>query len=799
LSRSRAFASVGYFGCLLALATASVALADAPDGAALYRKECARCHGPAGEGAKAYPHPLAGKRTLPQLTKYIAHNMPEDKPGTCTGADAEKVAAYIFDAFYSPAAQARLKRPKVELAHLTVSEYRNAVADLVGTFRPARTDRPRSAKEEYGLRGEYTKAAGRRNRTPLMSRTDPSVRFDFGPSSPDFEKVQTDPFAVTWQGSVLPSETGFYDFIVRTEHSTRLWVNDLKRPLIDAGVKSGSDTEFQGSIFLLAGRAYPVKLEFSRATLGVRKEAKKKPPPVKTTIALLWKAPNRAAEVIPPRHLTPATAPATFAISIPMPPDDRSAGYERGNAVSKAWVEAATNGAIETAGYVVAHLAELSGVRDDDAKRKERLKEFCVKFAERAFRRPLTPDQKRLYVDRQFDAAEDAETAVQRVVLLVMQSPRFLYREPGGADRDGADAFDVASRISFGLWDSLPDQELLAAAAAGRLKTRADVVREARRLIADPRARAKVNAFFMQWLKLDQVAEVTKDKKKFRYFDAAVASDLRTSLELFLDETMWSEASDFRRLFLADHLYLNGRLAKLYGGDLPADAPFQKVTPKAGERAGVLSHPYLMANLSYTATSSPIHRGVFLARNVLGVTLRPPPDAFAPLPPELHPDLSTRERIALQTKPTQCASCHSIINPLGFSLERYDAIGRFRQRENNKPVDASGSFVTRGGDRVKFVGARELAKFVVASDEAQEAFVARLFHFLVKQPIPAYGPNKLADLRRFFADNRYNMRDLAVEIIAETALPATKLEARNTESETDPKDRNKQVQAKAKR
>src|SRR5262249_26790425 len=157
---------------------------------------------------------------------------------------------------------------------------------------------------------------------------------------------------------------------------------------------------------------------------------------------------------------------------------------------------------------------------------------------------------------------------------------------------------------------------------------------EAERMLRDPRARAKLRGFFLRWLQLDQVAELPKDPKQFPGFDGSVVTPLRTSLELFLEEVLWSEASDFRQLLLAEHVYLTGRLARLYGGGLPADAPFQKVRLKPGERAGVLTHPLLLAHLAYTATSSPIHRGVFVARNVLGVALRPPPDAFAPLAPE---------------------------------------------------------------------------------------------------------------------------------------------------------------------
>jgi len=741
----------------------SEARAQEPAGAAIYQKMCARCHGKAGEGTKAHPPALIGNRNLAQLAKYIAKTMPEDDPGTCTGADAEKVAAYIFDAFYSPAAQARIKTPRVELARLTVSEYRNAVTDLVGPIGFVK----KSAKSENGLRGEYYTSGGKRNRTLAFARTDPNVNFDFLKSSPDFAKLNTPEIAANWQGSVVALDTGLYDFIVRTEHSTRLWVNDMKKPLIDASVKSGSDTEFRGSIYLLAGRAYPLKLEFSRASLGVRKDPKEKLAKEKTTIALEWKPPGRASDVIPDRNLRTSDAPMSFALAIALPPDDRSAGYERGTAVSKAWVQAATDGAIETANFVVANLADVSGVRGDATDRKAKLQDYCVKFAERAFRRPLTDEQKKLYVDRQFELAKDPEAAVQRVVLMVMHSPRFLYREAGGE----GDAFDTASRIAFDLWDSLPDQELLKAAATGKLKTRDDVIREAERMMADPRARTKMRAFLLRWLQLDQVTEMTKDTKLFPGFDANAVADLQSSLDLFLEETFWSEKSDYRQLLLAEHLYLNGRLAKLYDADLPADAPFTKVTLKTGERAGVLSHPFLLANFSYAATSSPIHRGVFLARNVLGVALRQPPDAFTPLAAELHPKLSTRERIALQTSPKNCASCHAIINPLGFTLESYDAIGRFRNEEKGKPIDATGTFATRSGDSVKFNGPRDLAKFLVSSDEAQEAFAARLFHFIVRQPSLAYGPTKVPDLRRYFAEHDFNMRRLVIEIVAQTALP----------------------------
>ncbi len=389
---------------------------------------------------------------------------------------------------------------------------------------------------------------------------------------------------------------------------------------------------------------------------------------------------------------------------------------------------------------------------------------FAHAFTERAFRKPLSAEQKAV-VDRQLSAGKDPQTGIKRVVLLALKSPRFLYREV----EDGGDAHDTAARLSFGLWDSLPDRDLLAAAGAGQLSSREQVVRQAERMLSDPRSRIKLRDFLLTWLKADQPHDLARDPKKFPGFDAAVISDLRTSLELFLDDVVWSDDSDFRQLFLSDRVLLNARLAKFYGASGPAGNGFEKVRLDDGQRAGVLSHPYLMTAFAHGSDSSPIHRGVFLARGVLGVALRPPPEAVAPLAPELHPSLSTRERVNLQTRPTACMTCHGIINPLGFTLEHFDAVGRYRTRDNGKPVDAAGGYTTRAGKTVKVNGARDLAAYLAGSPEAHAAFVEQLFHHLVGQPVRAYGPNTREELRRSFAASGFHVRKLAVEVLATAA------------------------------
>ena len=753
---------------------ANSADAQSQAGEAIYQAKCASCHGTKGEGkSDSYPHPLVGDRSVGELTEYISKTMPEDNPGTCVGDEAIQVSKYIHEAFYSSTAQARNKPARVELSRLTVRQYRNAVADLIEPFRGNG-----HVDQRPGLVGNYYKTRNAWGNDRAFERLDPSVAFDFQDKSPDADspdgaKMEPYEFSIRWQGSVFAPDTGEYEFLVRTDQATRLWINDLKRPLVDAYVKSGSDTEHRGTIFLLGGRSYPLRLEFSKASQGVKDEKVKQKPPAKASIFLEWKRPHLIGEVIPSRFLSPGQPKEVCVVATPFPPDDRSMGWERATTISKDWDQAATEAAIEIAGYVGSHLEELSGAKRDAEDRVTKLKEFCARFAELAFRRPLSDEQRQRYLESQFAKATDPENAVNRVVLLLLKSPRFLYRELGASNPNANDPYNVASRISFGLWDSSPDSTLLKAAQNNELVNREQVSRQAERMIADPRFHSKLREFLLRWLKIDRVPDLSKDPGRYPEFNPILASDLRTSIELFLDELIASESSDFRQLLLSDSLYLNGRLAQFYGTDLSVDAPFQKISLEPEQRSGVLSHPYLMADFAYSGASSPIHRGIFIARSVLGRTLRPPPEAVAPVAPQLQPDLTTRERVALQTQAESCQSCHAMINPLGFTLEHFDAVGRFRNNENGKPIVATGIYRTRQGDTVQFDGVRPLARFLAESPETHAAFVEQLFHGMIKQPIRAYGSQTKESLREVFTKANFSIRRLMVEIVAISALTTT--------------------------
>jgi mono/diheme cytochrome c family protein len=738
---------------------------DSGKGREVFRQQCAKCHGKQGEGVKGkYDDALHGDWSIDKLTRFIEKTMPEDDPDKINGPQVEAVARYINDAFYSREARARNHPARVELARLTNRQYVNTVADLLRQF----TGDESPAQAERGLRGNYRSKVGKGDENrKSFDRVDRQVTFSLDAGSADAEQLGTgtNEINITWRGALVADESGDYEFIVKTPNGARLWINDEDTPLIDAWVASGKLDEHKATLRLLGGRAYPLRMEFFKA-------AKDKT----ASVALLWKPPHGAEELIPSRNLSTARATSTFVVTTPFPPDDSSVGYERGVAVSKAWDEAATQAAVEVANHVVKQLDRFSRSKPSDTNRAARVQTFCEEFVTAAFRRPLTTTQKREHVASQFKKAPKTDDAVKRVVLLTLKSPRFLYL---GLDSSKPDDFEVASRLSFDLWDSLPNRELTKLAASGALHSSAQVSQQAQHMLDDPRAHAKMQYFLQHWLQMNRVEDFSKDTTLYPGFTPEIVADLRTSLKLFLDDVVWSPSSDYRRLLLEDDLFVNNRLASFYGVSTNADDDFVKVSFDPKQRSGVVTHPYLLAAFSYQKSSSPIHRGVFLTRNIVGRALKPPPMAQVFKDEDFAPNLTMREKVAQLTRPTACQSCHSVINPLGFSLEHYDAVGRFRTKEGGRSIDAASEYTTDDGEKVRLTGARDVAEFAVGSEHAQNAFIEHLFHQTVKQPIRAYGPDVQDRLRESFVKSGFNIQQLLVDIATLSALHGIEKAAKN--------------------
>ena len=302
----------------------------------------------------------------------------------------------------------------------------------------------------------------------------------------------------------------------------------------------------------------------------------------------------------------------------------------------------------------------------------------------------------------------------------VLVNPHFLFRveaDPPDAASGAVyqlDDLSLASRLSFFLWSSLPDEELLAVAERGALSEPAELDRQVRRMLADDRAAALVENFAGQWLHLRNLDAVTPDMRAFPDFDDNLRQAFRRETELLFAEVM-RENRPATDLLSSDHTYLNERLAKHYGVPGVFGSRFRRVDlPADSARGGILRHGSLLTVTSYATRTSPVLRGTWVLDNLLGTPPPPPPDDIPALEDNsVAAGLSVRERLAAHRDHAACAPCHDLIDPLGFAFENYDAVGRWRTLEDELPVDPSGGFP--GG--AELTGVPDLERELLARPE----------------------------------------------------------------------------------
>ncbi len=728
-------------------------------GKEIFRAQCVSCHGDQGQGNKEhYDQPLFGDLSVRELAKVIQETMPEEKPGSLTIEQATAVAVYAHHEFYSSMAQMRNAPPTIDLSHLTVQQFRQSVADLMRPF----TGGPERWSDKRGLKRTISNAKWGKERFVYEEDViDSDFHFDWKDGTP-LAEMNPEKWHVRWEGSLYAPETGVYEFYMDSTVRSNLYLNITDTPFIDAAVVSFESTLNTGSIFLIGGRTYSIAFDANKS----------KEPTAK--FSLEWKVPQRSREPIPAHYLSPTWSPPLLVSSAAFPPDDSSVGYERGRGVSREWDDATTSAAIEIGNILSENTKRWMPGNDNNPGDKESVKRWCVRWVSVAFRHKLTDEEAQIYVNRHFENEESIARAIKKVCLLCLKSPLFQYPS---LSTDGSES--NAAMLALALWDSVPDESMLEQSRNGGYSTPEQVAGLVESMLDNPRSTYKINGFFQEYLGIRYLKELSKDAARYPEFNAQVASDLRVSLDLFLSDFSRNPNGDVRQLLTADYLYLNGRLAKLYGLDLPSDAPFQRVAMPPDQRSGVLSHPYLMSGLAYHATSSPIHRGVFLAKRVLGRNLRPPVDAIIPVSEEAAPNLTTRERVAMQTSGAMCQTCHRVINPLGFTLEHYDALGRYRSDEQGKAIDSSGAYVTTNGDQVEFRGVREMGEFLANSPEVHQSIVKQLFQYLVKQPLPAYGLERTAQLDEQFAKDGFAMKPLIKNLMVLITSPNSSVPLQN--------------------
>ncbi|MES2709653.1 MAG: DUF1592 domain-containing protein [Verrucomicrobiota bacterium] len=382
-------------------------------------------------------------------------------------------------------------------------------------------------------------------------------------------------------------------------------------------------------------------------------------------------------------------------------------------------------------------------------------------FADRCFRRPALPAEldrlMRIYsvVRGQNEPHRDALRVAMKAVMV---SPYFLYRIQNQPDPNNPaavveiDDFALASRLSYWLWSSTPDDELLSLAKSGQL--RPHLTAQVRRMLKDPKSRALPVNFGGQWLELRTLAVVAPDKDRFPQFSPELRADMRRETEE-LFHCIVQENRSVLEFLSADFTFLNERLAKYYGIDGVTGEDFRRVnlTPES-HRRGVLTHGSVLTITSDPTRTSPVKRGKWVLENMLGIIPPPPPPNVPSLDGDAHAELtgSVRQRLEMHRSKPGCASCHALMDPIGFGLENFNAIGQWREKDGNFPVDASGVLTTGQ----KFSTAGELAQILLT--DRRETFLQALTGKMLTYALgrgtePADRPAVEAIIRKMAAEN----------------------------------------------
>lgn len=399
-------------------------------------------------------------------------------------------------------------------------------------------------------------------------------------------------------------------------------------------------------------------------------------------------------------------------------------------------------------------------------------------FGKLCFRRPLTAVEQARYWDffgALYAEDNDFDRAIGMVLEVMLQSPQFLYRlEVGHEDADGdgvaaLTSFEIASRLSYLLWNSMPDDYLLAAAEVGSLDTPEGIAVEARRLLENPRARRASLHFHRQWLQVDDLALVHKDADVFPEYDAALRDRMTAETERFVTHAIFEGTGDLPTLLAADYTIADATLAAHYGvspptGELDEDG-FGRVSLEGGQRAGLFTHGSTMTVQSKPNQSSPVLRGKWVREQLLCDHLDPPPADVDITPPAVEPGLSTRERFRQHSDDPACSGCHNKMDPLGFTFENYDALGRWRTiDEGGSPVDPTGEVLFTWDADGPVDNAVDMAQTLAQSEQVHDCYIKQWFRYTHARDVTFADECNMFDLRKAFYDAELDIQSLLVAL-----------------------------------
>jgi hypothetical protein len=463
------------------------------------------------------------------------------------------------------------------------------------------------------------------------------------------------------------------------------------------------------------------------------------------------------------------------------PPDELGAGFTNnadalvvGSLLAEAYMTASTTMATAA---VKGDLNKLLGCDSKAMGEDVCATQFITQFGTRAFRRPLTATEittiKGVYSTGRANGAfaDGIELAIEALI----QSPPFLYRlevgtpVPGSPTVAALTPYETASRLSYFLLGTMPDAQLFDAAASGKLVTPADIETQVQRMLLLPQAHSAVAEFHNEWLDLNNIAGATKDATLFPKWTPMLNAEVRQEAATFVEQTFWTDGK-LETLLTAPYSYLNSDLAAFYGVTGPTDPlAFVKTVFPPGQRAGILTQSAILGGFAKANQTSPVLRGKFVRENLLCQPLNPPPPNVVITPPDVSPNTTTRQRYTQHSAAPLCATCHALMDQIGFGFENYDPIGRYRATDQGIAVDGSGSLVQTDVDGT-FNGAVDLASKLAQSVEVRQCVVKQWFRYANGRADTADDVCTLNKLNQDFDDAQHDMRALRVKITTSDAF-----------------------------
>ena len=407
--------------------------------------------------------------------------------------------------------------------------------------------------------------------------------------------------------------------------------------------------------------------------------------------------------------------------------------------------------------FLISHMIKTAedAVEYTDYDQKTTTREELKEFAEQAFRRPVTDAQIAPY------ARLADNTTGTRAYAAILCSPRFLYfyEDPGKLD-----SYALASRLSYYLWNSMPDKTLFKLAAADKLTDEDVLAEQVERMLTDKRADLFISNFLRQWLHLENITLLPPDEKKFKTFYDDALEDAFTTESFMVFKYMIDENRPVSEFLSADYTFINNDLAEHYGLDKVDKYDFKKVTLKDPRRGGLLTQGAVLTSTSNGVETSPVLRGIWVLQNILGLRKPKPPPNIPALAVDTRGTRTLRQQLSAHTKSSRCATCHRHIDPLGFALENFDAIGGWREKyENNARVDTSGRLPS--GQKFRNIGEFKRA-LLARKDSFTQGLVSKFLTYATGRKMLGTDRSEIKKIAGQLKRKGYGLRDLILHTTA---------------------------------